>query len=244
LKLGIALSIRDKSTRLPSKTWANLGGLPLIKFMLERLDSTGLPVFIATSTDPGDDKISELNSSSIRVFRGHPEDKLQRYLDLCEQEALDFLVVVDGDDPLIDLTKILHIVDVKKTSNSNLITFENFALGISPIGISKILLAEAVKNKKQNDSEVWLSFVRNLRSINEWVLYNDNESINDDIRLTIDYPEDLLLIEICLSLLNANPTTPTNEFIELLNRFPKLCEINSWRNLEYNSLIQEKSAII
>ena len=244
MNIGIALSIRDKSTRLPSKTWADLGGLPLIKFMLERLVSTGLPVFVATSTQPGDDKISALISSDITIFRGHPDDKLQRYLDLCNQEALDFLVVVDGDDPLIDLTKIRQVVEMYKTSNSNLITFENFALGISPIGISRNLLLESVKNKKQNDSEVWLGFVRSQRDINEHIFYNEIESLNNNIRLTVDYPEDLLLIEICLSLLSGNPVTPTEDFIKLLNRVPKLCEINSWRNLEYNSIILKKSEII
>ena len=244
MNIGIALSVRDKSTRLPSKTWAELGGLPLVNFMLERLVSTGLSVFVATSTHPGDDKISELLSSEFTIFRGHPEDKLQRYLDLCNQEGIDFLVVVDGDDPLIDLTKIIQVVEMHKTSNSNLITFENFALGISPIGISRNLLAEAVKNKIQSDSEVWLGFVRNQRALNEHIFYSEKDSLNNNIRLTVDYPEDLLLIEICLSLLDGNPLTPTEDYIKLLNRVPKLCEINSWRNLEYNANILKKSEII
>ena len=244
INIGIALSIRDKSTRMPSKTWALLNKQPMIEFMIERLNYSGVPLFVATSDESGDDLIAALQSAKVKIFRGDAEDKLLRYLDLCKEESLDFLVVVDGDDPLIDLSKVKQVVDTANSGEHNLVSFQNFALGTSPIGISRDLLEFAVLNKTQRDSEVWLSFVRGLSDCREIVISNLQSEDVANIRLTVDYPEDLLLIDICLEILQGNSKTPTENVTNLLVKFPALTRINSWRNLEYNEIILKKSDIL
>lgn len=243
MKTGIALSIRDKSTRLPNKTWANLNKQPMIEFMIERLNSSNIPLYIATSDESGDDSIAALQSAKVQIFRGDAEDKLKRYLDLCKNEDLDFLIVVDGDDPLIDINQLNQVFHIANSGTHNLVSFQNFALGTSPIGISRELLEIAVLHKTQRDSEVWLNFVRGLSDCKESVISNMDSTEISNIRLTVDYPEDLLLIDICLEILDGHSLTPTANVIDLLIKFPALTRINSWRNLEYRAIISKKSEI-
>ena len=243
MNFAIALSIRDKATRLPNKSWVDLNGIPLILFMIERLKSTNIPVYLATSTEMGDDKIASISGSGFGIFRGDPEDKLKRYLDLCIAESLDFVIVVDGDDPLIDVNKIFQVAEIMANSEVNLVSFDKFALGISTTGISKSLLTSAVANKTQKDTEVWLSFIRTLSDVNEHTFHNKENLDQQEIRLTLDYPEDLLLIEICLALTDGTCLIPTDRILTLFEKVPKLCEINSWRSFEYNYIINNKSEI-
>ena len=70
---------RMSSTRLPGKVLADLGGRPVIEWVVRRLRASRelAGVVVATSDHPSDDPIEE--AAPARVFRGPLDDVLGRY---------------------------------------------------------------------------------------------------------------------------------------------------------------------
>lgn len=99
------IQARMTSTRLPGKVMAELGGMPMLGFMLARvrrarsLDS----VWVATTENATDDPIAQYCAAAgIEVFRGDEADVLGRYARAAEQANADVLVRLTADCPLCD----------------------------------------------------------------------------------------------------------------------------------------------
>ena len=93
------------STRLPRKVLRDLGGQPVLAWVVARLRrATSLDdLVIATTVLPEDDELVHwCDERGVNVVRGHPEDLLDRYLLAGRQYQADVLVRVTSDCPLID----------------------------------------------------------------------------------------------------------------------------------------------
>jgi spore coat polysaccharide biosynthesis protein SpsF len=70
---------------------------------LDRLTAAGLDVVVATTDQPGDDRVAELvQRRGVPVFRGSEDDVLSRYAACARANELDVVVRVTSDCPLID----------------------------------------------------------------------------------------------------------------------------------------------
>src|SRR5205823_13375067 len=105
---------RMGSTRLPGKVLADLGGRPMLQFMLERLRR--LPVselVVATSTEPGDDAVAALGATlGVRVVRGPEHDVLARFEQALEAHPAEHVVRLTGDCPLADPEVIVATLEL------------------------------------------------------------------------------------------------------------------------------------
>lgn len=93
------------SRRLPGKVLEEVGGRPLLAYLLERLEHSrgSLTIVVATSLDPTDDPIaSYCKEYGIRCFRGSLEDVAGRFVDLIKEYSFDAFVRISGDSPLLD----------------------------------------------------------------------------------------------------------------------------------------------
>ena len=122
---------RAGSTRLPGKVLADLGGRPMLAFLLDRL--AGLRVdnlVVATSDLPQDDAVADVaRGRSVDVVRGSEADVLDRFVKALDAFPADLVVRVTADCPLSDPAIIEAAVDLARattadyTSNSLLRTF-------------------------------------------------------------------------------------------------------------------------
>lgn len=99
------IQARMSSSRLPGKALMDLGGMPLLAFMVERVArATSLDdIIIATSTHPSDDPLDTAMTKLGRcVFRGSLDDVLARFVGAAEASSADIIVRMTGDCPLID----------------------------------------------------------------------------------------------------------------------------------------------
>jgi spore coat polysaccharide biosynthesis protein SpsF (cytidylyltransferase family)/RimJ/RimL family protein N-acetyltransferase len=125
------IQARVGSTRLPGKVLADLGGRPLLAFMLERLRD--LPVehlLVATSDLPADDPIARLCATTgVPVFRGSHDDVLGRFAASLDAFPADTLVRLTGDCPLVDPEIVTGALELSQrtgadyTSNTLIRTF-------------------------------------------------------------------------------------------------------------------------
>lgn len=113
MKKVCVVQARLNSTRLPGKVLYELGGLPMIGFLLHRLrrSETLDEIVLATSTEPANDALAAtVRVMGFAVFRGPEEDVLARYAGAAQEHGADIVVRVTGDCPLADPGLIDHLV--------------------------------------------------------------------------------------------------------------------------------------
>jgi len=97
------------SSRLPGKALLPLGELSTVVLAARRASNKGLPLVVATSTDPSDDPlVRELTRHQIAVYRGPLTDVLARFVGASQAMRPEDLVVrltadnVFPDGPMIE----------------------------------------------------------------------------------------------------------------------------------------------
>ncbi len=99
------VAVRMKSKRLPGKALKTIEGKSILWHLMQRVRMAKVPVdtVICTSTLPGDDPIEVFaNEYGFKVFRGHPENVLLRFIEAAEKYLADHIVRITGDNPLTD----------------------------------------------------------------------------------------------------------------------------------------------
>ena len=99
------IQARMSSSRFPGKVLEPLLGMPLLVFMVKRVQQARCvdQVLVATSTDPSDDVLADtLQSHGVTCFRGSLNDVLGRFHDAAVHAGADHVVRLTGDCPLMD----------------------------------------------------------------------------------------------------------------------------------------------
>ena len=125
MKIGIITQARATSTRLPAKVLLTAGGRTYLEHHLDRLQATGLPVIVATTTNAADEQIVEIaEKAGVPVFRGSELDVLSRYAGAIREHELDGVVRVTSDCPLIDPEVVAEGVEVRAGSRRQPVRLE------------------------------------------------------------------------------------------------------------------------
>lgn len=98
-----------ESTRLPGKALLELGGHPVLEWVIKRVKSSKkiTKVVLATTINSSDDSISELAIAlGIDVFRGSQNDVLGRFSDALEMFPSDVVIRVCADNPFVSGSEI------------------------------------------------------------------------------------------------------------------------------------------
>jgi spore coat polysaccharide biosynthesis protein SpsF len=102
-RIGVVTQARMGSTRLPGKVLIEAAGRTMLDHHIDRLTAAGLSVYVATTDTAGDDRLAELVAvRGLPVYRGSEADVLSRYAGCARANALDVVVRVTSDCPLID----------------------------------------------------------------------------------------------------------------------------------------------
>ena len=194
MKTGIFLSVREKATRLPGKVLLALGDASVTEGLVRRLKQSkraGM-VAVATSDDPRDEVLCRIAcAEGIKCFRGHPDDKLVRYRDAARHYGLEFVVIVDGDDPFVSVSHIDRIIDHGTRHDCDFVVFGGLPLGATGFGVSLRALEKVCGDKSETNTEVWGHLMTRdpaLRCME--LMETDPDFRRPDVRMTLDYPED------------------------------------------------------
>jgi glutamate-1-semialdehyde 2,1-aminomutase/spore coat polysaccharide biosynthesis protein SpsF len=105
IKVAAIIQARMGSTRLPGKTLTQVGGKPLLQHLIERVRASRFveDVIIATTTKARDDVLVEFAEKlGLSYFRGSEEDVLDRIYQAAQHYAVQHIVRVTPDCPLLD----------------------------------------------------------------------------------------------------------------------------------------------
>ena len=248
----VILQARMASQRLPGKVLAEVCGRPLLSYMLERVRRcrTINQIVVATSASPEDDAIEALcQREGMACFRGSQEDVLDRYYQAAhqfgkhEEEAL-VVVRLTADCPLIDPAIIDEAVDYYLTHAGTLDYVSNTISRTYPDGLDVEVFSfqalarvwrEALHPEEREhvtryivnasghsgDKPLFrLGTIRSERNYAHW-------------RWTVDYPEDLVLMEqIFSSLYPANPAFGLQDVLTWLREHPEVAGVNRTQAVE------------
>jgi spore coat polysaccharide biosynthesis protein SpsF len=227
---------RMSSTRLPAKTMMQVAGKPILELVIERLQSATLVnhVVVATTTNPRDDLIvSFCEENSIDVHRGSESDVLRRVFETAQKFSADIIVQAGADCPFYDPGLVDELIRIFKggtydyVANDMLLTYPE---GVDAHVMSMKVLSEiqelATKPRDRDDVPryIW-NHPERYRIFN---LEAPPDLRRPEIRLTLDYPEDLILTQKIYDVLyTKNPHFTTRDVIMFLDKNPELLTINA-----------------
>ena len=240
-KVLAIVQARMSSSRFPGKVLVPILGRPMLLLQLERLKQAKYinEIVVATSSDSDDDKIAETClQADITCFRGSLHDVLGRFAMAAIKHEADIIVRLTADCPLNDpeivdrLITLLESGQYDYASNTIERTWPH-GLDAEAMTIESLLAAEKNSTSSYEREHVTPFIYQNP---DVYSLGSLKGPVNQpDLRLTVDYPEDLKVISrIYGSLYAANPTFSTADIISFLDDNPQIRALNSEHNLYWS----------
>lgn len=227
---------------MPRKVLIDLNGKAVIDQLIERVKRAKLvDLFVlCTSANPADDALVEVaERNRISIFRGHEEDVLVRYRDACRYFGIVFFAVTWGDEPLCDPGYVDKVLDTGIRESADYVYIEGLPTGTFAHGVRSIALEKVCENKADEFTEVWGRYFMDNPAIRRVKIVAKPRHRRHDIRLTLDYPEDLILLRTIYEKLGSNGRYfDLDEIIGFLDANPEIRLINIHRETEYLERIE------
>ncbi len=219
------------SSRFPEKILKDIRGIPMLQFLVSRLQKVSkiTDIIIATTDNPKDDKLATFcTARGWKFFRGSEEDVLDRYYQTAKTFDADVIVRITGDCPLSDPSIIDQVIaDFEKggadyVCNVKPPTYPD-GLDVEVLSFDALERAWKISREKPNlalvTGHIWNHpdqfRMRNVR----------NEKDLSSYRFTVDYPEDLDFVNRLCSLLPENFTF--KDMISAIEEHPELRDLNA-----------------
>jgi spore coat polysaccharide biosynthesis protein SpsF len=232
MRINAVIQARTGSTRLPGKVLEDLGGRPVLEWVVRaaRAATQIDKVIVATSTQAGDDPVADLAASlGADVVRGSEDDVLSRFVAALDAHPADAVVRLTSDCPLLDPTLIDAVagawaaapthdyvstvlvrclprgLDVELVTAAALRTVDRTAVGHDRVHVTSAVYADPSA----------------FRLLGLFVTPAAN-----DLRVTLDTREDLALLRALVAEL-ADAPPAWREVVSILRARPDLVAINS-----------------
>lgn len=232
MKVLAVVQARMGSARLPGKVLMPIGGLPAIDLLLKRLGNAKTldGVIVATSSSKQDDVLAEhLNDQGISLFRGDENDVLSRFVEINLQTQPDVIVRLTGDCPFVDSTVVDSVVKnltAQAADYSSNVEPPTFPHGFDVEAFTSDALEWTQKHSESKRAmEHVTTLMRETGPIKRVNLNSGGEYAH--IRVTLDNPEDLLVIKNVASRVSNLFDFGWNEIVDLYESNPELFMANS-----------------
>ena len=233
--LATVISARCSSSRLPNKTLREIiPGYSSIDIVITRAKQIGLPVILATSLDATDNDLEDVcKKHKIKIFRGSLENKIKRWNDCFEKFDIDFAIQIDGDDLCYDFEMGKSAIKEIQLEEFDLLTCKKEVItGLFTFAITRnaMKLLYSVARNESINTDIIVKFIEKAKLRIGYLEYSELE-MNKDIRLTLDYQEDLEFFKKVYTLNNI--TTPTRNIISFLTENPDIPKINFHKQIDF-----------
>lgn len=235
LKIAAILQARMGSSRFPGKVLSEIAGKPLLSHIVERIQATEKisAVILATTTSPGDDELAiYAEQNAIYCYRGEVDDVLARFYGAATQYKTDIIIRICCDDPLIDpdmLNALLEMHLQTKSDYTSTSHVRSFPMGVEAEVFNYDVLEKAfnLANKNYEREHVTPYFYEHPDLFKLAFLEATGKLRRPDIRLTVDMPEDMQLIQAIFNGLHRNGRLfRAGDVIDFLDSHPELLLIN------------------
>ena len=234
VKTTAVLACRSESTRLYGKPFQLVGEKPILQHIVDGLRTISNldEVALAIADNPSQySYIDFANQNDLPYVIGSEIDVLQRCISAAQETGSDFIVKANTENPYVAYDLIEDAISTIIRKNADLVVMENLPLGSAVDVVSTQSLVRSHKHgADRHQSEFTSRFIlENRDTFNIESITPSKELQRPDIRLTVDYPADLILAREIESRLREQSTAPyisLQSIISLLNQNSEIKNIN------------------
>lgn len=204
MTIGIIIQARMGSTRLPGKILKQFyRGKTLIETLLDNLHKVAdTKIIVATSVNENNDQLETfLSERGELVYRGSENDVLDRFINAAESNGVDGIVRICSDNPFMDWHGVAALVDKAQKSDADYIGFRindtpsilthfGFWGEFVTLAALKRVYATTELATPAHEHVTYHVYKHPDEYKCEWIEGPDFLEGRDDIRLTIDTPDD------------------------------------------------------
>lgn len=221
MNIGIVVTARVKSSRLNEKVLQKIGNQTSFEILLDHLSNDKYPVVVAIPNNKDDNILKEISErKGFEVYRGQDDSPLHRLTECSKFYEFDHVVRITADDILIDLTLLFNQINMHVRGSHDYTFMRRCPDGVAGEVIRVSCLEEVCEDVGNKPIEFTSYYIKNKYESFE---YYPPREYQHPFRLTMDYPEDLLLLRlIYASLINPG----TLDIINFLKNHPYFTQIN------------------
>lgn len=233
---------RIGSARLPGKVLMEACGVPLLAHHLGRLKRCRRvdTLVLATTRLSADDPVAAVGRAcGVEVFRGDPEDVLDRFGRCAAVYRADVVVRVNADCPLIDPALTDAVIETFLAADPA-VDFAFLEVGAFPRGLDTEVIAigaliEAFENARGKPFREHVTpYIYTRPGQFRLLPHRTGGGEFADLRWCVDEPADLVLVRhILQALLPERPAFGWRDCLEVVQRHPE------WRGL--NAAVRQKA---
>lgn len=196
MKIGVLVTARMGSSRLPDKHLRLVGGRPILSYLVERIErefrgeicAGGVVPVLTTGAAQRNAPLGGLcESTTMRIFYGDDDNVPRRHLQAAQALGLDALVSVDGDDTFCD-PAAMRAVYRMLGAGAGVAKTTGLPLGMNSWGYSRDSLEAALASANLKLLETgWGRIFEGVPAQSVEVACEGAEQV----RATLDYDEDL-----------------------------------------------------
>ncbi len=250
LKGCVGIIARLGSERLKDKHLIEIDSHPIISYLIRRIKkefeeeilSEELEIFILTGSQNLNQKLADIAFTyGISVYFGNDKNIPLRMLELLLDKKLDYIISVDGDDVLCAPEGMREVYN-SLLDDSQYVKTIDYPFGMNTVGLKRSFLLNSLEEKEEWNLETGWGriFDENICKI-----LSKNIVIDERLRFTLDYSEDLLffkkIIASELNILNRSTAEIIN-FVLGENIFLENSHLNNkyWDNVKTQQSLEIK----
>ena len=234
-RIVASIEARMGSSRLPGKIMMDIAGRPSLSRQLERLRHCQLvdSIVLATTTAVSDEPLVRwAESEGVACFRGSEEDVLARVVGAHRMMESDLIIEVTGDCPLLEPSLIDQGVALYQANKCDVVSntwVPSYPQGADVQVFSREILEEVERSIDDPAvrEHVSLHFYENPK-YKVLHLVAPPELHNPNLRLQLDYPEDLEFIRTIYRHFEGLGNTDFRlyDILDFLKRHPEHLQLN------------------
>ncbi len=232
-KVVAIIQVRMQSTRFPGKVLLPMpfnGQISILEQIVRQLRKSKFKptIVIATSEHITDNDIANFCILKKIIFhRGDENDVHSRFFEILCNSNYDTVIRVTGDNPIIDIGYLDFVLQNHIETHADYSFTTDLPIGMNfEIFNTKAFLKMSALDLTIEDKEhVTLKF----KSENVFIknLIKFDLGIQQQIRLTIDYPSDYLVLSFLFTLSNQFNIEPGMKLVHfVLSKYPWLFQVN------------------
>ena len=239
---GIVIQARSGSSRMPAKILLPFdGGQTILDIILGKIkrDNPGLPVIVATTTNPADDRIADMAAShNVECFRGSEPDVLSRFTGAADNPFMQtdtFRDLINAADRNPDADYVAFAFpDGRPTIKSHLGLYAELAtadalrrieaMAAEPEGSDNAVMPET--ERKMCREHVTIGLYTHPADFSLAFLPLPEElQERTDLRLTLDTPSDFKLLQELYRRLGTETDGSLDALLEMVDANPQYGKI-------------------
>ena len=220
---AILLQARMGSARLPGKSMRELAGHTLVAHAIMRLQASGYPVVLTTTTKAEDDGLAAAAADlKAHVFRGSELDVLDRFADAIRHLELHRVVRATADNPAVDIDAVARTLALlDRTGADHVVEFGlPYGAAVEAMRGSAVIKA-AAQATDPADREHVTPLIRRGPGFFALAAIAPGHLRRPGLRLTVDTEDDLAFMQKLLDAVGPHPfPAPLSTILDVTDRMP------------------------